>query len=123
MTTPLTMAEARERTANYLGITASTALTVGDQVFEIPNPGLLDDDQQERWEELQFEVEQYDRNDDGELIKPYRKDGQRITPGYNARLGVVLFGHKGYEQFKAAGGSGSQIALEWAKMNAEFRKA
>ena len=121
-TTPVSMAESKERAADYLGFTASTRVTAGNRSFDIPNPGLLDDDQQDRWEDLQFELEQYDRDDSGDLITPYRKDGRLITPSYNARLGVVLFGEDGYAEFKAGGGSGSQIALEWARMNAEFEK-
>ena len=58
--------------ASYFGFAASVTIQAGDEIFEIPNPGLLDDDQQERWEELQFEVEGCDRDDDGDTIKPYR---------------------------------------------------
>ncbi|MGJ6126195.1 hypothetical protein QN239_26820 [Mycolicibacterium sp. Y3] len=106
--------------AQFFGFTASVAITTVDgTVFHIPNTALLDDDQQERWEALQFDLERCDRDDDGELISPYRIDGEPLTPSYNVRLGQVVFGEDGYEKFKAAGGSGNRIALEWARMNKE----
>lgn len=140
---PLSVQAAREQAAEYFGFTASTLIQTSDgKVWEIPNPSLLNDDQQERWEELQFDLEQCDREDPlvvpertledgtvlpertilGDFKTPYRINGQRIVPGYNVRLARVLFGEKGYEEYKAGGGISNQIALEWAKMNKEYQE-
>lgn len=152
--------DAKEQAAEYFGFAASVQIKVGNEIFEIPNPGLLDDDQQDRWDELQFELEKCDKmpdvehpeqkipertvkNEDGsetiipaqtipawtekgDFYKPYRKtdaDGNTklLKPNYNTRLAMAIFGDR-YEAFKKAGGSGSQISLEWAKMNQEFQK-
>ena len=139
----MSVEEAREQAAEYFGFTASSSIRVANgKVFEIPNPGLMDDDQQERWEALQFELEQCDREPDievpeqtlpdgtvisarvvkGDFLTPYRKDGQLLTPPYNVRLAKALFGEEGYAEYKAGGGIAAQIAMEWARMNREFEK-
>ncbi|MHA3020136.1 hypothetical protein ACXPWS_07650 [Mycobacterium sp. BMJ-28] len=102
--------------ADYFGLAPS--VIVGD--FEIPNPALLDDDQQDRWEALQFDLERCDTDDDGDLLTPYRIDGEPLAPSYSTRLGQVVFGDD-YEAAKAAGVSGNRISLEWARMAKEKR--
>lgn len=140
---PKSVQEAKEQAAEYFGFTASAFIQTSDgAVWEIPNPGLMDDDQQERWEDLQFELEQCDREPDkvfpeytlddgtivperrieGDLMVPYRKDGVRMKPSYNVRLAIVLFGEAGYKKYKAGGGIANQIALEWARMNREYQE-
>lgn len=144
-------AEARQQASEYLGFTASTEIVLeSGEVFEIPNPGLLDDDQQERFEELQAELDTFDHNEvevpiieytvetrtDGTtfseptvvghrtervlLTNPHRKDGKPVKPPYNVRLAIALWGEDGYERYKAGGGRSNQIALEWTRMNREF---
>lgn len=140
---PVSVRDAKEQAAEYFGFTASTFIQVdGGKVFEIPNPGLMNDDQQERWEELQFELENCDREDDivipehkledgttvpsstlpGEVKTPYRIDGQLLKPPYNVRLAKALFGEDGYNEYKAGGGIANQIAMEWARMNREYQE-
>lgn len=132
---------AREQAAEYHGFAASVDILIGDEVFEIPNPSLLDDDQQERFNDLNAEVEQIcDREDDleiperttgdgtvipgrtlrGDVKQPYTVKGDPLKPAYNARLAVVLFGEAGYAKFVAGGGRSNQIALAWGQMNREF---
>lgn len=134
---------AREQAAEYHGFAASVEIQIGDEVFEIPNPSLLDDDQQERFNELNFEIESNcDREDDieipehttedgvtypakiirGDIKQPFTIDGIPIKPPYNTRLAKVLFGEEGYARFKAGGGRSNQIALIWGQMNREFEK-
>ena len=141
--TPVSVDEAKQQAAEYFGFTASTHIRVANgTIFEVPNPGLMDDDQQERWEELQFELEQCDREPDlhvpeqtlsdgtklaartvrGDLISPYRKNGELLKPPYNVRLAKALFGEQGYAEYKAGGGIANQIAMEWARMNREFEE-
>lgn len=144
-------AEARAQAAEYLGFTASVEIVLDNgEVFEIPNPGLLDDDQQERFEELQAELDEFDHDEvevpvveyrietraDGTSVSnpvvvghktqrtlvtnPHRKGGKPVKPPYNVRLAIALWGEDGYERYKAGGGISNQIALEWARMNREF---
>lgn len=116
--------EARESIAEYFGFSPAVEFgTDGGKVFTIPNPGLLDDDQQERFEELQFLLESCDKGDDGDPISPYRIDGELMKPSYNVRLAMAVFGEAGYAEFKAGGGSGNRVALEWARMNKEYEAA
>lgn len=143
--------QAREQAAEYLGFTASTEIVLeSGEVFEIPNPGLLDDDQQERFEALQAELDTFDHDEvevpvveytvetrsDGStysepkivghrtertlLTNPHRKDGVPVKPPYNVRLAIALWGEDGYKRYKAGGGRANQIALEWTRMNREF---
>lgn len=140
---PVSVKEAKEQAAEYFGFTASVFIQLDSgKVFEIPNPGLMDDDQQERWEELQFTLEQCDRTDEivlpahtaedgteypeqrigGDLKTPYRIKGELLKPPYNVRLAKALFGEEGYAEYKAGGGIANQIALEWARMNREYQE-
>jgi hypothetical protein len=133
--------DAREQSAAYFGFAASVDIQVGDDVFEVPNPGLMDDDQQERYNDLQAEIENTcDREDDivipdrtlddgtvipgrtikGDLKQPNTVDGVPLKPPYNTRLAIALFGAEGYAKFKAGGGRSNQVALIWAQMQREF---
>lgn len=118
---------AREQAAEYLGYVASEKIrTPRGDVFEIPNPSLLDDEQQQRYDELQLEVESWDRHDDvlnedgtvktrGAIKEPARK-GNVLVENYNTQLAKAIFGDR-YEAFKTAGGRGNDVAFVWAKMN------
>ncbi|ORV92802.1 hypothetical protein AWC11_07310 [Mycobacterium interjectum] len=122
---------AREQAAEYLGFAASERITTRDGVFEIPNPSLLDDDQQEQVDALDIEMDGWDRypdalNDDGSvktrgaLKLPYRtKDGQPAL--YNVRLAKAIFGER-FDAFKAAGGQSSDVQLIWSKMRRELEE-
>lgn len=69
MTEYASVAEAKAQAAEYFGFAAGEDITVtlpdgSTETFNVPFPGMLDDDQQERWDALQFEVEQCDRYPD-----------------------------------------------------------
>lgn len=144
---PVSVKEAKEQAAEYFGFTASAFIQIDSgKVFEIPNPGLMDDDQIERYEDLQFLLESCDRDADevipagsfkdddgnahsypervikGDFKKPFRIDGALLRPPYAVRLATVLFGDEGYAEYKAGGGIAAQVALEWARMNQEFQE-
>ena len=123
--------EAREQAAEYLGFVVSERITTPKgEVFEIPNPSLLDDDQQARYDQLRVDTETWDRhpgtpevlNEDGTvktparpgaLKDPERKDGELVH--YNVQLAKAIFGDR-YEAFKAAGGRASDLELHWSRM-------
>jgi hypothetical protein len=127
--------EAREQAAEYLGFMTGIQLDLGDgQVFEVPNSGLLDDDQQIAYDQLQASLDDCDhedveiRDDDGKVVRtesrlkdPHRKDGKLLEP-YNIRLCKALFGEQGYQRFKAAGGRASDVGIYWTQMNRQLQE-
>jgi hypothetical protein len=117
--------EARAQAAEFLGFIASERIVTKDGVFEIPNPSLLDDDQQARVDALDLETESWDKHDDvlddagkvvsrGGLMVPNRKGGKIVS--YNVGLAKAIFGDR-YEAFKKAGGNSGDVNLFWSKMN------
>ncbi|QDK01120.1 tail assembly chaperone [Mycobacterium phage Purky] len=63
---------AKAQAADFFGFIASEYITVTlpdgtVEKFEVPNPALLDDDQQERWNALQLRIQQCDRLPDIEI--------------------------------------------------------
>jgi hypothetical protein len=118
--------ESREQAAEYLGFVASERIKVGDKVFEIPNPSMLDDEQQNRLDALELEAESWDRHDDvlnedgtvkfrGTVKEPFRKDGV-LVENYKIQQARAILGDD-FEAFIAAGGRSSDINLIWVKMN------
>ncbi|WP_218014516.1 hypothetical protein [Mycolicibacterium palauense] len=80
--------DARAQAAEYYGfpVGEDIRLTLPDgtvETFTVPFPGMLTDEQQERWDELQFEIEQCDRHPD--IVIPDHKlthrdaVGERVT--------------------------------------------
>lgn len=105
------------------------------EVFEIPHKDLFDNDQQERWEDLQDAINhEYQREPDvrtpdgktliakGALIVPHRdKDGKRLPP-WGERLAIVLWGEEGMKRAKAGGILFSEIDVVWAKQQLEMEE-
>jgi hypothetical protein len=124
---PVDAEAAREQSAEYLGFASGFKIQAKDgEVFEIPNPTYLDDEQQDRYDALQMELETWDRHpdkldDQGEVkvkgapMEPHRKDGVRVEP-YNTQLMKALFGDR-YARAKAAGIRSNQVAVHWWHMN------
>jgi hypothetical protein len=132
--------DARDQAQELDGFTADETYTTPTGVpFGVPNVGLLDDDQQERFDALNFKFSKCDKVPDGELpgrtvtakdpdgtevvteyppsvikgtgfLQPYQTDGQLVVPNYNIQLVIALLGEEGYEEFKAAKGKSSEFA-------------
>jgi hypothetical protein len=127
---PKTFEAARQQAAEYLGFLDGVKVrTERGDVFEIPNPSLLDDDQQTRFDKLQLEIESWDRHEDilnedgsvrteGALKEPNRKDNE-LVENYNIQLAKAIFGDR-YEAFKTAGGRASDVSTIWWKMNKQL---
>lgn len=130
----LSAKDAREQAAEQLGFMAGVFIDLGDgEPFEIPNPSLLDPDQQDRYDQLLMDLEGLDRHPDpvekdgspklgadgvplkGSIMLPHRKDGVRVE-NYETRLAKALFGDDDYKRFIAAGGRPSQIGVHWSEM-------
>ncbi|MGE2733852.1 hypothetical protein [Mycolicibacterium vaccae] len=76
------VADAKAQAAEFFGFAAGEdiPITLPDgtvEKFNVPFPGLLNDDQQERWDELQFEISQCDRHPD--VVIPDHKLTHKVT--------------------------------------------
>lgn len=168
--------EAKAQAAEYFGFPTGEDIRITIdgkvEVFNVPFPGTLSDEQQEAWNALQFEIDQCDRFPDvvipdhkltrkeiigsrtvtegekvttetdcvveneqfvpgstirGQLILPYRKtqaDGTvtLMSPSYNARVAIALWGQERYDLFKANGGESRLISLLQTKMQQELEE-
>ena len=118
---------AREAAAEAQGFLASIEISAGNEVFEVPQRGLLDDDQAERLAELDLETEGWDREPDvtlengltvpGRLKMPYRKGGKLIKPSYPVRVAVALWGEERYARYKAAGGRATDVTSAMLRLD------
>jgi len=119
--------EARQQAAESQGFAASLEIKAGDEVFEVPQRGLLDDDQAERLAELELETESWDHGPDvtlsdgtvipGQLLRPYRKNGKLVKPAYPVRVAVALWGEEKYARYKAAGGRAADVTAALAQLD------
>ena len=119
--------EAREQAAEAQGFAASLEITAGGEVFEVPQRGLMDDDQAERLAELELETETWDREDDvtlsdgtvipGGLKRPYRKNGKLVKPSYAVRVAIAVWGEEKYNRYKAAGGRAADVTAALAQLD------
>lgn len=127
MSVPQSFEEARAQAAEYLGILASEKwIASSGAAFEIPNPSMLDDDQQTRIDQLNLDTESWDRHPDklnedgsvhtrGALMVPHRKNGA-LVENYDVQQAKAILGGR-YQAFRDAGGRASDITLIWWKMN------
>lgn len=111
------------------------------EVFEIPHKDLFDNDQQERWDDLQDDMHSYERDPDvlapngtliakGQLVYPHRwakstdkgKKGERVKPSWPERLAIVLWGEDGAQRAKAGGINFNEIEVVWGKQRLEMEK-
>jgi hypothetical protein len=128
---------AREQAETYDSMFAPIPLELNNgtvlNVPPHPNLGMLDDDQQEAYEELMFEVESYDREEDvvlpehtlssgtvvpgrvikGDLKVPYRKDGVLVKPSHRTRVVQVSLGEDAYNQLVSGGRKAVDVWRLW----------
>lgn len=124
--------EAREAAAEAQGFLASIEITAGNDVYEVPQRGLLDDDQAERLAELELETESWDHNPDitledgtvipGGLKRPYRKGGKLVKPSYPVRVAVALWGEEKYARYKAAGGRATDVTAALSRLDRRMQE-
>lgn len=143
--------QAREQADAYDSLFADIQLELNDGTFLAvpphPDLGMLDDEAMEQYEELQFEMESYDRDEDifipeqrlkdsdgnengvvlpattslGALKRPYRKNGELIKPPHSVRVARIALGEEGYQKLIAGGQSAGDVWRAWAKQAAELR--
>ena len=143
--------QAREQADAYDSMFADIEMELDDgttiSIPPHPDLGMLDDEAMEQYEELQFEMESYDREEDihipeqrlkdangnengvvlpattspGALKRPYRKNGELIKPPHSVRVARIALGEQGYQRLLAGGRSAGDVWRLWAKQAAELR--
>lgn len=143
--------QAREQANAYDSMFGDTPIELSDGTTLLipphPDLGMLNDEAQELYEELQFEMESYDREDDihipeqrlkdaqgnetgvvlpastvrGAPKRPYRKDGQLIKPPHTVRVAKAVLGEVEYARLVNGGKSAGDVWRIWAKQAAEIR--
>lgn len=143
--------QAREQGGEYDSLFADTPLELSDgsfvQVPPHPDLGMLSDEAMEAYEELQFEMESYDREEElhipeqrlkdsdgnetgvvlpsttvpGALKRPYRKDGELIKPPHSVRTAKIALGELEYARLVNGGRAAGDVWRIWAKQAAELR--
>ncbi|AEL98177.1 tail assembly chaperone [Mycobacterium phage BigNuz] len=83
----------KAQAADFFGFIASEHIevTLPDgtvERFEVPNPALLDDDQQERWNQLQFDIQQCDRLPDIDIPAHKLRSKTTYVNGEEVRVGA-----------------------------------
>lgn len=151
-TDPNAGAQAREQANAYDSVFADTPIELkdGSVVLVPPHPDLamLSDEAMEAYEELQFEMESYDREEDihipeqrlkdsdgnetgvvlpastsrGALKRPYRKDGKLVKPPYSVRVARIALGEAEYKRLVEGGRSSADVWRVWGTQAAELRK-
>jgi hypothetical protein len=119
-------------------------LNDGTELMIPPHPdfGMLDDDRMADYEELKFETETFDREDDiyipeqtlengvvlpaetrrGDLLRPYRRDGELIKPPHTVRVVMAVLGPDDYARLKAGGRSAADVWKIWGQQGMEVRE-
>lgn len=128
--------EARELAAEAGGFLASIIITAGGKDYEVPQRGLLNDDQRAAMDQLEFDSQSWDREDDveitradgstytipGNLKMPYQENGQLVKPSYAVQVAIALWGQEKYDEYKAAGGQASDVTATLARLDRVVQK-
>jgi len=138
--------EAREQAEAYDSLFANQKLELADgSIMEIPpHPdfGMLDDERMEDYEDLMFELDTtYDREPDiyipeqvidgmtmpaetkrGDLLRPYRRNGERVRPSHSIRVVKAALGEDAYAQLKAGGRCAADVWRIWGKQGLEVNQ-
>jgi hypothetical protein len=128
---------AREQAESYESVFGPTPLELEDgttiNIPPHPNLNMLDDAQQEAYEELMFEIESFDRERDiyipeqkldngvilpsetrrGALLTPFRKDGELVRPPHSVRVVQAALGPELYAALRAGGRSAADVWRTW----------
>jgi hypothetical protein len=133
----------RQQLAEYFGFAKSEVIPAGGEDFEIPNPSLLSEEQQERYDDVQHELRKFAHETvvirnaitnevvvdpktgepltDRVLIEPHETEaGDLVKPPYWSRVLKAVIGDEDYKRFIAQGGRPNQFRLVWSKMQREM---
>lgn len=144
--------QAREQATEYDSVFKDTVLTLDDgttiNVPPHPDLAMLNDEAMQEYEEYQFEMESYDREDDiiipeqrlldadgretgvvlpgsvqrGALKRPFRKDDELIRPPHSVRVAKIALGAENYARLVAGGKSAADVWRIWGTQAAELRR-
>lgn len=143
--TPDFASQAREQAKAYDSLFGDREIELDDgtklSIPPHPDFGMLDDDRMADYEELQFEVESYDREDDvvvpeqtlksgavlpetkiaGTLKRPFRKNGELIKPPHTVRVVKAALGEIDYKRLREGGKSAGDVWRIWGKQGMEVK--
>lgn len=134
--------DAREQADEFDSLLHSdTVVGANGEEFVVPHKDLFDNDQQERWDDMRFEREQYDREPDitasdgtvirrGDTLTPFRKEGKRIPSlirkGKYAtdveQQAIAIWGLDEAKRAYAAGVKFTEIPIIFGKQAFRIRK-
>lgn len=135
----LSIADAADQACEYFGFLSHEEIDLGDggPTLKIPNPQLFSPDQKRKFNELQMQFEDCDREPDvelpngqvikGEYLDPRRRKGKLVDPPYEVELAIAIWGEADYKRFESAAQKSSTpvgpgiISIIWARMEDEFR--
>lgn len=116
----LALDEFRQQVLEAQSQLASITLVADNaEEFEVPHPMLIGDDAQRRLEIVQT-GQDLDRDEDGEIKKPFTIDGKRPEP-LAIRTALALLGKEEHARFIAAGGNSNDITLAWQYLTDEHQ--
>lgn len=151
-TAPEAADQAREQATEYDSVFKDTILELNDgstvNIPPHPDLAMLNDEAMEAYEELQFEMESYDREEDiiipeqrlkdsdghetgvvlpgstqpGALKRPYRRDGVLIKPPHSVRVAQIALGEENYKKLVAGGRSAADVWRIWGSQATELRR-
>ena len=133
-------AEANEQAEAYGSIFSPTPLELDNgDILMIPlhpDYSMLDDEKMEAWDDLMFRVDTvYDRHPDihvpeqhmengltlpastvrGELMRPYRIEGELVKPSHSVRVVQIALGEIDYKRLKEGGKNASDVWKVWGE--------
>jgi len=144
--------QAREQATEYDSTFADSLIELSDGTFlsipPHPDLGMLSDEAMEAYEELQFEMESYDREEDifipeqrlnnpdggesgivlpattqkGAVKRPYRVNGVLVKPPHSVKVAQIALGEADYKKLVAGGKSAADVWRIWGTQANELRK-
>lgn len=151
-TSPVAGVQAREQATEYDSVFADSVIELNDgstiHIPPHPDLGMMSDEAMELYEELQFDMESYDREEDiiipeqrlkdsdgnetgvvlpgtvsrGALKRPYRKNGALVKPPHTVRVAQIALGEAEYKRLVAGGKSAADVWRLWGTQAQELKR-
>lgn len=112
--------ELREQAIEALNQTPYIDLEVGDGVFRVWHPLLVDDDAQVRIDQFNAN-EDLDKDGEGGVVWPARINGKLAEPGA-VRSARAILGPAVHKAFVKAGGHSHDVQIAWTEMVRDYER-
>jgi hypothetical protein len=114
------VSELREQAIESLNQTPYIDIEVGEEVFRVWHPLLVDDEAQVRIDRFNAQ-EDLDKDEDGSPVWPPRINGKLAEPGA-VRSARAILGPHVHKAFVKAGGHSHDVQLAWNEMVRMFEE-